>query len=211
MAWWLHFALAMNTRHSSAFALALSLIGLPTAFAADTTSAAEPVGPVAGSQELRIGQGFVPGIAVTGLNVYAPSGDGGSNDHLTLLGAGVGYGKFLTDNLELGANVNVLFGRAGDNNLFGPGIAPFVRLMSSPARLRYFGEASLTYNAFFSGGDTGHLFGGGLDVGLEYAVTPSWSVRVSPNYRYLRAASGDEIADGALHTFGVSWGISAYF
>jgi hypothetical protein len=189
--------------------LALLSLVLPTAAAAQTAVVSTtPSGPHAGARELRFDQGIVP---ISGISHYEV---GGTDLTFASLNAGLGY--FLSDDVEVGANLNVLIllGAGGSGGIFSPGVAPFVRFLTHPDRLRYYGELSLMYQPFLGAGGV-QVFGVGAEAGLEVAIRDSWSFRIGPTFRYLRAAgtsaNGDEVSGGGVSAFGVNWGIAAYF
>jgi hypothetical protein len=188
----------------------LSLL-LPSAALAQTAVVSTtPSGPHAGARELRLNQGILP---ITGITRY----QAGGGDGVTFVGVNPGLGYFVSDGIEVGANLNILilFADSGSAGMFSPGVAPFVRFLTHPDRVRYYGELSLMYQPFLGAGGV-QLFGGGADAGLEVAIRDSWSFRIGPTYRYLRAAgtssNGDlQVSDSGVSAFGLNWGIAAYF
>lgn len=187
----------------------LSLL-LPTgAFAQTAVVSTTPSGPHAGARELRFDQGIVP---ISGITRYEAGGSG-----ITFVGLNPGLGYFLSDGVEVGANLNILIllGDSSSAGLFSPGVAPFVRFLTHPDRWRYYGELSLMYQPFLGGGGV-QVFGAGAEAGLEVAIRDSWSFRIGPTFRYLRAAgtssNGDlQVSDRGISAFGLNWGIAAYF
>jgi hypothetical protein len=182
----------------------------PTSVAAFTFVALLLCGPLAhatpkaGSRELRIGQQYQPSLQVSdGFLRHETGGNG-----VTTLGAGFGFGAFLTDHVELGLSASLslakLTGR--DDALVAFGLEPFLRLMKVSERTGYFGELILGAQRLSVAGDGVSLFEVGLDVGLEYFVTDSWAVRFSPGYRRLMDSDGD-----GVNRFGITWGLACYY
>lgn len=165
--------------------------------------------PKAGSYELRVNQAFIPGFTISGLNVYidsqsTPGSD--SSDSLKIFAAGGGLGYFLTDNVEVGGTLNLLYFAVNDGSFMSPGVSPF---------LRYFGRLSDTIAGYVEGtvlvqpliaeNDDSMLWGFGADAGIERFFTESWALRIGAGYNYLN------IEDDALHALGARWALAAYF
>ncbi len=165
--------------------------------------------PVAGTHELRLNQGFVPGFATSGVNLFYASSNGvTSSENLTLMSAGAGLGYFISDKMEVGANLNLLIIDVGGASARSPGIQPFVRGYAwSQGGLGLYAEARLTLQPFFTDGDSTMLYGAGADVGVERFFTDSWALRVGIGYAFLRSSDGD----GTIHVPGINWAIAAYF
>jgi hypothetical protein len=176
--------------------LLLALLLLPSAAFAEELVLQ---GPRAGTRELRLDQGVMPSFS--GINSIDVD-----SERLTLIGLNPGFGKFVTDNVELGASVSLLIAQGGDSVVWSPGVAPFVRVMSRPAPWRFYGELALFYQPVFTRGDLTHLYGAGASAGVEFAIRESWSFRIGPSFRHLRA--GDE---GGVNLIGANWAIAAYF
>jgi hypothetical protein len=175
--------------------------------------------PVAGTNELRLGPPFVPGLAITGINFYSNGGgsSGQGSDTVTLLSLGAGYGRFLSNHVEIGSGLGFTFLSAGGDSVSGPGIAPFVRVFTVAGNLGLFAEASVQYHSLSSSGSSVSIYGGGIDAGLEFFLAESWALRVAPGYRHLIASSSSNdpgsspSAGEGANVFGVNWGIAAYF
>lgn len=163
--------------------------------------------PAAGTNELRIESGYVfPGLEFRG---FAALSEGGSSD--TIFGAGVGYGRFFTDNLELGASLKYF---NMDGNMSGFGVVPFLRgFMMVNDTVGLFAEGSFGAQLMMPEyGDTRTLLTGGLDLGLELFFTDSWAVRLAPNFRYMHmTGESSSESDDDVKSFGFNWGIAAYW
>jgi hypothetical protein len=169
--------------------------------------------PRAGSNELRLESTYVlQGTSISGLN--HDSSDAYSS---TRFGAGFALGRFLTDNLELGATAGFIY--LGSSTASGstsstviPGIFPFVRLFSPVGRhVGLFASAVAGYQVLIpdQGSNITVLSAGG-DVGAELFLADAWSLRVGPTYRY---ADSNRSASTAVtgHSYGVNWAIAGYF
>jgi len=170
--------------------------------------------PQAGSNEIRIENAVVmQGLGITGLT-HAKPGTGNSSS--TVFGMGLAYGRFVTDNIELGSSLSIAYldaSEASSATCFG--LSPFVR---------FFNQVSDTAGIFVTGtagyqiispehGSNTNVISVGADVGVEFFIADSWSVRLAPMYRYLHESrsAGKTDLTGSEHDYGLSWGLAGYF
>jgi hypothetical protein len=172
-------------------------------------SARAQAAPVAGTNELRLDNSVVGGItfgANGGFVHFAP--ERGSNTNLFT--AGVGFGHFLSDNLELGGGVS--YASAGDAKI--PGINFFLRGfgMIAPG-LAGFGEAVVQYQYdVLDPGNNTNIYTLGANAGFEKFFTDSWALRIQGTYRHLiLSGTGVSGADDTADAVGFGWAIAAYF
>jgi hypothetical protein len=87
---------------------------------------AQAAPPQAGSNEFRIESSYmIPGISVVGFTHESASSSGLSSS-TTLFGAGFAYGRFLTDNFEIGSALSILrLSGSGSTAEWGYGVSPF--------------------------------------------------------------------------------------
>lgn len=175
--------------------------------------------PLAGTNELRLGMPLLPGIAVTGINLYKSTDGqaGSSSSELTLLSLGAGYGRFLSNNVQIGGSLGFVSASGDGSSVSGPGISPFIRVFKVSGKLGFFAEASFQYASLSASSSTVSIYGGGIDAGLEFFLAESWALRVAPSFRLLSAKESSKdpadssSSDEGLRVFGLNWGISAYF
>jgi hypothetical protein len=182
----------------------LSLVALLLAPSAATAL------PAAGSNELRLDSTYItPGYAYTGFN-HLWSSESGSGS-VTIFGFGIAYGRFVTDNVEIGTSFTLIYAGDDDSSVTIPGISPFVRLFQpTGANSGIFGAGVVGIHYLSPDeGDGITMLSPGVDLGLEFFPAASWSLRVGPNYRYVRESQGD--ATLTLHSLGFNWALAGYF
>jgi len=180
--------------------------------------------PVAGSNELRIDSSYlIPGYSITGLNHHSMGSSGTSNSTTseTLFGFGFAYGRFLTENLEIGTSLTMLYVTSGNTSATAPGFAPFIRAFAPIGdRVAFFGSVTtgLQYVTESSSSSTTSSpniteWSAGVDAGLEFFPADSWSLRVGPTYRYIHEglSSGGSSATVTDNIFGLNWAFAGYF
>jgi hypothetical protein len=171
-----------------------------------------------GTRELRIGQTLTPPIELTdGLTVVAPE----HGKSTTGVGLGVGYGYFVTDNTELGAAFSYSSLSDGKEELSGPGGHVNLRVVGVSRRLAYFFEAAVGVSYLSTTNVTETAWSVGAAVGLEYFVTDTWALRVSPLFNHVFVSTSSQFDSGitvsstsrdtTANHFGLGWGIAAYF
>jgi hypothetical protein len=175
--------------------------------------------PAAGTNELRIdGAYLVPGATIAGYNHTSISSSGtvsqSSSTSQTLMGVGFAYGRFLTDNLEVGTTLSVLYSKYGSSTT-APGIAPFVRgfaMVAEHIGVFASGTAGIQEEYPEHGANTTQLMLG-TDLGAEFFLADSWSLRIGPTYRYLHESVtvNSKSASTAENVLGVNWAIAGYF
>lgn len=173
--------------------------------------------PTAGTNELRIdGSYLIPGYSITGYNHTSTSlSDTSGSTSMTLFGVGFAYGRFLTDNVEIGTTLSLYYSKAGGSSSTMPGIAPFVRgfaMVADHVGVFCGGTAGIQVSSQDNAPDrTGLMLG--ADLGAEFFLADSWALRVGPTYRYLHESM--TVANNTLTTsgnvFGVNWAIAGYF
>lgn len=165
--------------------------------------------PKAGSYELRLNQAFIPGFAISGLNVYIDSEStpgSESSESLKIFAAGGGLGYFVTNNVEVGGTLNLLYFSEGDNSFTSPGISPFLRYFGRLSdKVAGYVEGSVLVQPLLTDNDDSMLWGFGADAGIERFFTESWALRIGLGYNYLN------IEDDSLHALGARWALAAYF
>lgn len=204
------------TRTAILVVTAVASLTLPLAAAARAET------PHAGSNELHIeGNYLVPGLSVTGLTHISESRSGVSTS-LTMLGAGFAYGRFLTDNLELGSSINFLYTNAGAENSpdstsqTGFGLSPFLRFFAMVHEKigLYAGATGGFQRMSPSIGDDATVWLVGGDAGAELFIGDSWALRIGPSYRYMRESQ--DVGTGRTvtttdHVIGANWALVGYF
>ncbi len=160
--------------------------------------------PKQGDFELRLGNtssGLLGTLSPSGLESVRPS----SGSSLTLFGINTGFGYFVSDQIELGLQLDLGYIDDGSSQtMFG--FAPFLKALFVKERLGfYFHVAPGLAHVSGSGGSGQSALDLNVGLGLEAFVTPHWSIRVGPKYELIKG-SGD-----VTHVVGASWGISAYF
>jgi hypothetical protein len=189
----------------------LASIGSVTAVASSNAHAT----PRAGTDELRLENAVIPGISLQGLNTLSDSGSGSGSSSVTLFGAGVGLGRFVSDNFEVGGGVQY-FNIDGSAQLPGANVfARFFKLVA-PSTAFYAGGAFSYLHAIPSSGSSSYLLSYGGDLGIEQFITDSWAIRVGGQYRRLTAGSASATSDitnttSSINSYGLNWGIAAYF
>lgn len=176
--------------------------------------------PSAGSNELRIDSSFlIPGASITGYNHYSVS-SGNSSDSESLFGFGFAYGRFLSDNVELGSSLTFLYMSASGPSITVPGVAPFLRaFVAIDGHAAFYAAAVVGLQYAMRGSSSGSsssdvtMLSAGADVGLEFFLADSWSLRIGPTYRYVHesAGSGTQSASGSEQIIGLNWAIAGYF
>jgi hypothetical protein len=169
--------------------------------------------PKSGSRELRIGQEYLPPVALTNglIRLEPDKGEG-----LTGLGLGAGMGWFVSDGIELGLSLSLNLIKGEGSTVTAPGAAPFMRFMFIQGRVGYFAELDISLQRFSSDNTSQTVVSLGGDLGLEFFVTEDWAVRVAPTFRHLIVSSsasniGGTSSDEAGNRFGVTWGLACYF
>jgi hypothetical protein len=197
------------TKPPHLLAVAIAFLALPLA----SVARAEP--PHAGSNELRLEQAtyLVPGIGLSGLSHESLSNNGSSASQ-TMFGIGVAYGRFLTDNVEIGSSVSLLYvgsSSTSSTSLTGLGLSPFIRFFTMvDPHVGLFGGLAGGFQTFSpSRGNGVTMWSGGVDAGAELFIVDSWSFRVGPTYRYLHESTGNSSTTG--HAYGASWALVGYF
>jgi hypothetical protein len=177
---------------------------------------AQAATPQAGSNELRLESSYmIPGISIVGLTHESASASGLSSS-TTLFGTGFAYGRFLTDNFEIGSALTLLrLSGSGGSSQWSYGVSPFARAFTMVAeRIAVFGGATggvqLTDSS--NGGDITMLSLGG-DVGAEFFIGDSWSLRLGPTYRYIHQSTSTSAGSGtsASNVYGINWALAGYF
>jgi hypothetical protein len=177
--------------------------------------------PHKGSVELRLSPPLIAGIG-QGIGYYNLSCDNCSNSNgivtFSVLG---GAGYLLSDLVELGGLLDVLFGSlsSGNDSIsgFGFGIGPFVRFWVWLApRAAMVPEISALFR-MFNGSDNN---GGGTtytgvqaiaQLPFEFFLSHMWSLRIGPGYQFMRLSPDRGTSSLTLHSFVVNWAIAVYF
>lgn len=193
---------------SLCFALGVALTALPQVANAS---------PEKGSFELRLPGGqLLGGFGIPqGIAYSAPTK--GSNTTLIHLAAGLGY--FLADNFELGGHLGYFWGKSSDSDeaSSGPEVGTFIRGFSMiTPRVALFGEGSFDFIRLRQFGGSTSAIILGLDAGVEFFLSESWSLRVAPAYRHSNAEASSSSSfindsDRTTNAFGIGWGVAAYF
>ena len=173
--------------------------------------------PAAGTNELRIdGSYLIPGYSITGYNHTSISSPNTSNSaNTTLVGVGFAYGRFLTDNLEIGTTLSLYYLKGTGAASTTPGIAPFVRgfaMVADHVGAFCGATAGIQRSSQDNGPDqTGLMLG--ADLGAEFFLADSWALRVGPTYRYLHESMtvANTSITASENVFGVNWAIAGYF
>jgi hypothetical protein len=177
---------------------------------------AQAATPRAGSNELRLESSYlVPGLSIAGL-VHESSNAYGLTSSTTLFGAGFAYGRFLTDNFEIGSALSLMrLSGSGGSEQWIYGVSPFARAFAMVSEhVAVFGGATggvqLTDSS--NGGDITVLSLGG-DVGAELFIGDSWSLRLGPTYRYIHESISTNAGSGTSsgNVYGVNWALAGYF
>jgi hypothetical protein len=189
-------------------AIASSVLSLGSVARADT--------PKAGSNELRMeGSYLVPGISINGAMRESMSSSSWSTTSTeTLIGAGLAYGRFLTDNLEIGTSAVVLhMGVSGGSSTNGFGLSPFFRFFTLVhSRIGVFGTATSGFQYTVpERGSNASIWTFGADAGMEFFVGDSWSLRLGPSYRYAYETFQDTSTTASGHIYGANWALAGYF
>ena len=166
--------------------------------------------PAAGSNELRLDSTYViPGYAYTGFNHLWTNETGGGS--ATIFGFGMAYGRFVTDNVEIGTGLTLIYQGGDGSSVTIPGVSPFLRLFQPTGpNSGIFGAAVVGIHYMAPDqGDGITMLSPGVDLGVEFFPAPSWSLRLGPSYRYVHESRGD--ASFSMHTIGVNWAIVGYF
>jgi hypothetical protein len=192
-------------------ALPLSLIFVLLGWSAASAA------PVLGSKELRIGQTYLPPVAIAnGFNRFEPENGSGVSG----LGLGAGLGFFVTENIEIGGSASFQVLKLGEGNATsGPGLAPFGRFFWKRDRLGLFLELGLQFQYLSSDNISTTLWSFGPDVGMEIFFTDDWAVRLAPTFRHYIVSTDRTAALGAVtvsneesgNVLGINWGLAAYF
>jgi hypothetical protein len=175
--------------------------------------------PTAGSNELRIDSTYLmPGYSITGFNHYSMS-SGGQTDSMSLLGFGFAYGHFLTNEVEIGTSLTFLYMGSDGDSVMAPGLSPFLRGFFPVAPTTAFYAAAVVgfqhaTESRSGGSDMNNtLLSAGVDLGLEFFLADSWSLRVGPTYRYVHESMsmGSTSVSGSEQIIGLNWAIAGYF
>ena len=173
--------------------------------------------PKEGSNELRIDSSYLmPGYSVTGLtHTFGVSGAGASSSSQTIFGIGFAYGRFLTDNFEIGTSLTLIYLSSGSSTATAPGFSPFIRgftMVSERAGFFASATAGLQYVSEDGGTSITELIAG-VDLGFEFFLAESWSLRVAPTYRYVHESlsNGSSSASAHEHVLGLNYAIAGYF
>jgi len=185
------------------------------AFASITQAAT----PQAGSNEFRIESSYmIPGISVVGLT-HESANSSGLSSSTTLFGAGFAYGRFLTDNIEIGSALSILrLSGSGSTSEWGYGVSPFARAFAMVSeRVAMFGGMTagvqlmtLSSSSSNATSDATQLSIGG-DAGAEFFIGDSWSLRIGPTYRYIHQSLSGSSATSSSNVYGVNWALAGYF
>jgi hypothetical protein len=210
MAYALHGSAAMRkpTRFL-VLAIASSVLSLGSVARADT--------PKAGSNELRLeGSYLFPGISINGAMRESMSSSSWSTTSTeTLIGAGLAYGRFLTDNLEIGTSMVALHlgGSGTSSSTDGFGLSPFFRFFTLVhSRIGVFGSATSGFQYMVpERGSNATMWTFGADAGMEFFVGDSWSLRLGPSYRYVYETIQDSSVTASGHIYGANWALAGYF
>jgi hypothetical protein len=177
---------------------------------------AQAATPRAGSNELRLESSYmIPGISVVGLTYQSRSTTGLSSSS-TLFGAGFAYGRFLTDNFEIGSAITLLrLSGSASSEQWSYGVSPFARAFAMVSeRIAVFGGATggVLRTDSSNGSDATQLSIGG-DVGAELFIGDSWSLRLGPTYRYIHQSTNTSAGSGtsSANVYGVNWALAGYF
>lgn len=180
---------------------------------------AQAATPHADSNEFRLESSYmIPGISVVGLTHESASSSGLSSS-TTLFGAGFAYGRFLTDNFEIGSAMSLLrLSGSGSTAEWGYGISPFARAFAMVSeRVALFGGMTggvqlmtLSSSNSTTSNDATELSIGG-DVGAEFFIGDSWSLRIGPTYRYVHESVSGSSATSSSNVYGVNWALAGYF
>jgi hypothetical protein len=135
-----------------------------------------------------------------------------------LIGAGLAYGRFLTDNIEIGTSMVALHmglssSSGSSSSTSGFGLSPFVRFFTLVhGRIGVFGTATSGFQIMVPerGGNT-NIWTFGADAGAEFFVGDSWSLRLGPSYRYAYETLEDSEATVSGHIYGANWALAGYF
>jgi len=175
--------------------------------------------PAAGSNELRIDSTYLmPGYSITGFNHYSVS-SGGQSDSMSMLGFGFAYGRFLTNEVEIGSSLTFIYMGSDGDSVMAPGLSPFLRgFFAVGPNIAFYAAAVLgfqqaTDSSSGSPDMTTTLLSAGVDLGLEFFLADSWSLRVGPTYRYVDVSMsmGSSSADSTEQIIGLNWAIAGYF
>jgi hypothetical protein len=189
-------------------AAASSVLSLGSVARADT--------PKAGSNELRMEGSFLfPGVTINGaIRDSMSSSSWSTTSTETLIGAGLAYGRFLTDNLEIGTSAVVLhMGISNSSSTNGFGLSPFVRFFTLVhSRIGVFGTATSGFQIMVpETGKNTNMWTFGADAGMEFFVGDSWSLRLGPSYRYAYETFQDSSVTASGHIYGANWAMAGYF
>jgi len=179
------------------------------------------VRPHKGSTELRLSPPLIAGIG-QGVGYYNVSCDNCTNSDgvftFSILG---GVGHLVSDVVEVGGLLDVLFGQLSEGTSsvsgFGFGIGPFVRFWTWLApRVALVPEISALFRMFngSSNDGTGTTYSGVQAIAqlpFEFFLTPAWSLRIGPGYQFMRLSPDRGNSALTLHSFVVNWAIAVYF
>jgi len=181
---------------------------------------AQAATPQAGSNEFRLDSTYIiPGISFSGLTHESANSTSGLSSGTTLFGAGFAYGRFLSDNFEIGSALSLLrLSGSGSTAEWGYGVSPFARAFAMVSeRIAVFGGATggiqLFSTSSSSSSSTSDItqLSMGADAGAEFFIGDSWSLRLGPTYRYLRQSMSGSSTTSSTNVYGVNWAIAGYF
>jgi len=180
---------------------------------------AQAATPQAGSNEFRLESSYmIPGISFVGLTHESASSSGLSSS-TTIFGAGFAYGRFLTDNFEIGSALSLLrLSGSGDTTEWGYGVSPFARAFAMVSeRVALFGGVTAGVQLMSASSSTSNATSDitqlsiGGDAGAEFFIGDSWSLRIGPSYRYIHQSLSGSSATSSSNVYGVNWALAGYF
>jgi hypothetical protein len=180
--------------------------------------------PHAGSIELRLSPPSISGL-LQGIGYYNVGCGNCSNTSGVFtftLGGGVGY--LISDHVELGGNLDFLYGRISEGSTlsgYGIGIGPFLRYWSWLSRktalvpelsveFRLFGASEDSTDSTSSSSATATGVQVLAQLPFEFFLAPMWSLRIGPGYQFLKL-SGDGNTDVTIHAVVLNWALATYF
>jgi hypothetical protein len=131
-----------------------------------------------------------------------------------MYGFGFGYGRFLTDHLELGAMFDFTISSTHVWDSSRLGLAPFVRayFMTGERFGLFFGaKVGYEYLDFISDSRYHDRLTVGGNCGAEWFLADSWSLRIGPSYQYSYTNWGYSGRSISMGSFGIDWAIAGYF
>jgi opacity protein-like surface antigen len=192
--------------------LVVALLSLSSARAWAQAPESEPIGPRAGTFELRLDNTWYAGGFPLGNGFAHQAPERGENSNILSFGASLGY--FLNDHVELGGGLTYV-NLDGDAQV--PGLSVFARgfWMVGPSTALYAGGGGLFQVMIPDTGNNQTLYGLGVDAGVEQFLTSNWAIRLGMSHRHIwvhRDVNIPGIDDTTSNdVIGVNWGIAAYF